>query len=675
MNAEPTAAVPLRPDSPQTALRSETAATNGRGPVLAICALLLVITFAVFAQTCRFEFVNYDDNIAVYENSYVRAGLTAKSVAWAFTFNDYEYWIPLTSISHIIDAQLFGMKPGGHHMTNVLLHAASVILLFLALRRLTGAVWRSAFVAAVFAIHPLRAESVAWVVERKDVLAGVFFMLALFFYGPGLKRGIAVMTCFLVGFLCKPMVVTLPFLLLLIDYWPGGRISKLSDWKKPVLEKLPMLLMVPFLAVLTVITQGHAPGALQTLENNSMLARLANAAMSCVIYIKQTFYPVDLIVFYSRTEEHRALWMPIAAALVLVAITAVAFVYRRKHPFLISGWFWYLGMLAPVIGIISFGFMSHADRYTYFPQIGLCIMVAWGANELFGKTPNGRMALATVGIAVVGVLAVVGFNQTKYWRDSETLWNHTLAVNPKSLLAHNNLATVLVDKKDINGAVAHLETAVEINPKFPQAQNNLGMILSNIGRVDESIAHFEKCLEADPKYAEGHNNFGSALRRQGKFEDAITHFKKATELDPKYALAHFNLGKTLLITGQAPGAADAYLAGIKLQPQFLNNKAVQRDVYQIAWTLATSPNDAFRNGKKAVQLAQEGSALSHDNTLLTAALAAGYAESGDFQNAVSTAKQGIQVANQHGETDVANALQDQLKSYEKSAPFRDLTIQ
>lgn len=671
MNAEPTAAAPLRPDSAQTTLRSEHATTANGGPAFGICALLLVLTFAVFAQTCRFDFVNYDDNIAVYENSYVREGLTAKSIAWAFTFNDYEYWIPLTSISHLVDAQLFGMKPGGHHMMNVLLHAASVVLLFLALRRLTGAVWRSAFVAAVFAIHPLRAESVAWVVERKDVLAGVFFMLALYLYGPGLKRGVAVMGCFLVGFLCKPMVVTLPFLLLLIDYWPGGRISKLSDWKKPVLEKLPMLLMVPFLAVLTVITQGHAPGALQTLEDNSMLARFANAVMSCVIYIKQTFYPVDLIVFYSRTEEHHAIWMPIAAALILIAITAFAFIYRRKHPFLLSGWFWYLGMLAPVIGIVSFGFMAHADRYTYFPQIGLCIMVAWGANELFGKTPNGRMAMTSLGVVVVGVLAVLGFQQTKYWRDSETLWNHTLAVNPTSLLAHNNLATVLMDKKDINGAVAHLETAVEINPKFPQAQNNLGMILSNIGRVDESIPHFEKCLEADPKYAEGHNNYGAALRRQGKIDEAIAHFKTATELDPKYALAQFNLGKTLLIAGQAPGAADAYLAGMKLQPQFVKNKAVQRDVYQIAWTLATSPNDAFRNGKKAVELAQEGYAPSEGNTLLMSALAAGYAESGDFQRAVSTAKGGIQAAKQRGESDVANALQEHLKSYEKKTPFRD----
>jgi hypothetical protein len=496
MNAEPTAQAPLRTES---VLVSREDRASSPAKVLLICAALIALTFAVFAQTYRFDFVNYDDNIAVYENPFVRAGLTAKSLAWAFSVNDYEYWIPLTSVSHIVDAQLFGMKPGGHHMTNVILHAASVVLLFLALRRLTGAFWRCAFVAAVFAIHPLRAESVAWVVERKDVLCSLFFMLALFFYGPGLRRGIAVMACFILGFLAKPMVLTLPFLLLLIDYWPLNRITKLSDWKKPVLEKLPMLLMVPFLAVLTVITQGHTPGALQTLENNSIWSRLGNAVISCVVYIEQTFYPVDLVVFYARSEEHHATWEPIAAALVLLAITAIAIIYRRKCAFLVSGWFWYLGMLVPVIGIVSIGHMSHADRYTYFPQIGVCIMVAWGAVELFGKSAMGRNTLAALAVAIVAALSVMGFSQTKYWRDSQTLWSHTLAVNPKSLLAHNNLATVLYDKRDVDGAIKHLEAAVEINPKFPEAQNNLGMILSNVGRVDEAIPHFEKCLEVDPK--------------------------------------------------------------------------------------------------------------------------------------------------------------------------------
>lgn len=671
MNAEPKVAVPLRPDLAGSALPSEPPARKSRGAVLALCAVLIVLTFAVFAQTCRFDFVNYDDNIAVYQNPYVRTGLTAKSLAWAFTFNDYEYWIPLTSVSHIVDVQLFGLKPGGHHLTNVLLHAASVVLLFLALRRLTGAFWRSAFVAAVFAIHPLRAESVAWVVERKDLLASVFFMLALFFYGPGWKRGIAVMACFILGFLSKPMVITLPFLLLLLDYWPGGRISKFSDWKKPVLEKLPMLAMIPFLAVLTVITQGHAPGALQSLEDNSMLARLANAVTSCLIYIKQTFYPVDLVVFYSRSEEHHAIWVPIAAAAVLAAITAVAVIYRRKHPFILSGWFWYLGMLAPVLGIISFGHMAHADRYTYFPQIGLCIIIAWGAVELFGKTANGRRTLAGLAIAVVAALAGIGFSQTKYWRNSETLWNHTLAVNPKSLLALNNLATVLYDKRDIGGAMADLEAAVEINPRFAQAQNNLGMILSNVGRVDEAVGHLEKCLEVDPNFAEAHNNFGVALRKQGKLDEAIAHFKKAAALDPKYALAEYNLGKTLLLNGNFGEAADAYLAGMKLQPEFLNSKGVQRDVYQIAWTLATSPNASLRNGKKAIEVAEQGYVHSHGSTMLLEALAAGYAEAGDFQDAINKAQQGIQFATARGESEIVGGLQEQLKSYEKNAPFRE----
>jgi tetratricopeptide (TPR) repeat protein len=676
MNAEPTPAVALPADAAASTLPSRASASQSRGLVLAVCAALIGLTFAVFAQTCWFDFVNYDDNIAVYENPFVRAGLTAKGLTWAFSFNDYEYWIPLTSISHMVDAQLFGLRAGGHHFTNVLLHAASVVLLFLALRRLTGAFWRAAFVAAVFAIHPLRAESIGWVVERKDLLAGVFFMLALFFYGPGLKRGIAVMACFILGFLSKPMVITLPFLLLLLDYWPGGRISKLSDWKKPVLEKLPMLLLIPFLAVLTVITQGHAPGALQTLESNSMAARIGNALMSCVIYIKQTFYPIDLVVFYSRTEEHHAIWMPMAAAVMVAAITAVAVIYRRKHPFLICGWFWYLGMLVPVLGIISIGHMAHADRYTYFPQIGVCIMVAWGAVELFGKSPVGRRTLAALAIAAVAILSVLGFSQTKYWRNSETLWNHTLAVNPKSLLAHNNLATVLYDKRDVDGALAHLESAVEINPRFAQAQNNLGMILSNVGRVDEAIGHFEKCLEADPKFAEGHNNFGSALRKQRKLDDAIAHFQKATELDPKYALAWYNLGKTLLVKGDLGLAGDAYLRGMEIQPEFVANRAVQKDIYQIAWSMATSPEASARNGSKAIRLAEQGYLHSKGGgALALTALAAGYAESGQFQNAVSTAQRALQMAQAQGDSALSSAVQEQMKSYEAKTPFREMAKQ
>jgi tetratricopeptide (TPR) repeat protein len=669
MSAAPTTGVPLPTNSPPATLQQTSAGSvQNKGGVLPMCAFLLIITLAVFAQTCRFSFVNYDDDSYVTANKIVQRGLTSEGFAEAFKFNKFDYWIPLTTISHMIDCQIYGPKAGGHHMTNVLLHAASVILLFLALQRMTGALWRAAFVAAVFAVHPLHVESVSWIAERKDVLSGTFFMLAIYLYGPGVWRYCAVTACFVLGLMAKPMVITLPFVLLLLDYWPLGRVKTLADWKKPVLEKLPLILLVPLSAMLTVIAQGHTNGAIQSFEQYGLPARIANAFVSCVIYIKQTFWPTNLVVFYSRNEIHRAMWEPIAAALLPVAITAVAFIYRRHRPFLLAGWLFYLGMLVPVLGLIQIGTVAHADRYTYFPQIGLCIMLAWGAVELW---PKGGVLLRAVAVLIVGALTVCGYTQTKHWKDSETLWAHTLDVNPNSLLAHNNLGTLLYQKHERDLAQAHFERALEINPKFAQAHNNLGLMLSERGQLEEAIGHFEQALQTDPRFAEAHNNIGVALRKQHKFDAAIIHFKKATELTPDYAMANFNLAKTLLLNRQFAPAADAFLAGLKLQPEFLGNRGVQKDVYDIAWTLATSPDASVRNGAKATQLAEQGYIDSHGNITLLSALAAGYAESGQFRNAINTAQQGIQLASERGESALANALQLQLKSYEASTPFRE----
>lgn len=675
MNAEPTAAASLRTAAAPSTIPGDAPSTGSRQPVLPVCVALLILTFAIFAQTCRFDFVNYDDNVAVYENQIVRGGLTAKGVVTAFKFNEIEYWIPLTTISHMVDVQLFGMKAGGHHMTNVLLFAASVILLFLALRRLTGAFWCSAFVAAVFAVHPLRAESVAWVTERKDLLASVFFMLALLFYGPGLRRNIAVMACYILAYMCKPVIVLLPFVLLLLDYWPGRRIAKFSDWKKPVLEKLPMILLIPFATVLTVIAQSHTPGAIQSFEQVSLWARVSNALISCVIYIKQTVYPVDLVVFYSTTEVHRTAFEPVAAALVLLAITAVAFVYRRKMPYLITGWLWYIIMVGPVLGLLAIGTTAHCDRYTYFPQIGLLMMIGFALPELLAKFPRALVPVTAAALVAIALLSVRAYGQTASWKDSMALWNHTLDVNPKSLLALNNRGTVLYAHGDRNGALADFKKALEIKPTFPQANNNVGMILMELNQVDEAVTHFQTAVDKDPAFAEAENNLGSALRKQGKLEEAIAHFKKAGDIQPSYALAHYNLGKTLLLQGKVSDAADGYLAGMQWRPEFLKSSAVQRDIYQIAWTLATSPSDNARNGSKAVQLAKKASEVAPGSTALLTALAAGDAEMGKFGEAVSTAQQAIRVATEHGDTPTVVALQEQLKLYEQNRAFRDASQQ
>ena len=358
--------------------------------VAAVCGFLLLAVALVFGQTVRHDFVNYDDNAYVYENPQVAGGLTAHGIAWAFTSFHVSNWHPLTWLSHMLDCQFYGLHAGGHHLTNVLLHAATAILLFLVLRRMTGDLWPSAFVAAVFAIHPLRAESVAWVAERKDVLSGLFFMLTLGAYAGyarrpfSLGRYLTVVLLFALGLMAKPMLVTLPFVLLLLDYWPLGRIGPhrrtgISSFRRVVVEKIPLLALTAASCVATVIAQGTAVIAIDVIP---LPSRIANALVSYVAYMGQLFYPAGLAVLYPHPEGGLPIWKVAASSLVLAGISAAALVWRRRFPYLFVGWFWYVGMLVPVIGLVQVGLHAMADRYTYLPQIGLCIAVTWGVAQL-----------------------------------------------------------------------------------------------------------------------------------------------------------------------------------------------------------------------------------------------------------------------------------------------------
>ena len=524
-----------------------------------ICGLLLLAVALAFGQTAGHQFVSYDDDNYVYRNPQVASGLTARGVVWAFTSGHASNWHPLTWLSHMLDVQLYGLNAGGHHLTNVLLHAAVAILLFLVLWRMTGALWRSAFVAAVFAVHPLRVESVAWVAERKDVLSGLFFMLTLWAYvgyarrpfSPG--RYLTVAVLFGLGLMAKPMLVTLPFVLLLLDYWPlgrtglpaAGRSSPFS--RRVVIEKLPLLVMAAASSVATFFAQGEAVIPVDAIPISS---RIANALVSYVAFIGKLFYPVGLAAFYPYPENGLPIWEVVASTLALAGISAAVLVWRRRFPYLFVGWFWYVGMLVPVIGLVQVGSQSMADRYTYLPQVGLCLSITWGVAQLASCRRQRRWVCGVASALAVLILMGFAWRQTSYWRNSEMFWTHSLDCAPDSYIILNNLGNTLVGVGKIDEAITHYRRALEIKPVSAEGHSNLGNALARRGQVGEAIAHYRKSLEIQPGLADTHYNLGIVLADGGQVDEAIFHFQKVLEINPADTEARDRLGLVLQQRGQ-----------------------------------------------------------------------------------------------------------------------------
>jgi protein O-mannosyl-transferase len=597
-----------------------------RRRVWVVCLVLAAITFAVFGQTLTHEFVSLDDSEYVYANPMVVQGLTIQGIVWAFAGVHAENWHPLTWLSHMLDCQLYGLNPAGHHLSNVLLHTATVILLFLVLHQMTGALWRSAFVAAVFAIHPLRVESVAWVAERKDVLSGLFFILTIGSYvryarlPPSLARYALVLLLFVLGLMCKPMLVTLPVVLLLLDYWPLQRTESAG---KLILEKLPLLALSAASCVTTVVAQHRA---LQTMESFSLPLRFANALVTCMIYLAQMVWPARLAALYPYPYNGLPLWEVVLAGILLVGLSVVAVWQRRTRPWLLIGWTWYLVMLLPVMGLIQVGRQAHADRYTYLPQIGIYLAVTWWAAEWRIKRAVRRVLMA----AVLVVLMVCAGIQATYWQDTKSLWTHALACNA------NNA----------------------------DAQSNLGLFLMQQGDVDEAIPHFQKALEIDPGHAEAQNNFGNALRQKGRVDEAIAHYQKALQITPDTASIHFNLANALLQKGRAGEAIVQFQESLKIEP------ADPRVQNSLAWLLATCPQAPLRNGARAVELARQANASNGgENPDVLHTLAAAYAEAGRFSEAVDTARHALELAGAQSNTELAGRLQLELKLYQANRPY------
>ena len=556
----------------------------------AICAALIVITWAVFGETVGHEFVNFDDPIYVSENDHVRAGLSWQGVAWAFTHIHSHNWHPLTTISHMLDCQLFGLKPGAHHFVNVLLHSATAALLFFLLAQFTGspsspqdesvsprrpdrtgAIGSSAFVAAVFAIHPLHVESVAWISERKDVLSGLFFVLTLlayFYYTrkPNIGRYLSVSILFACGLMSKPMLVTLPVILLLLDYWPLKRLSGPSA-RRVLVEKIPLVILSIASAVGTLVAQNEGIGLVR-LEVLPLSWRITNALVACLVYIWQMIWPANLALAYHHPGK-LPLWQVAGAAALLVAVTLGVFALRKRSPYLVVGWLWYLVMLVPVLGLIQVGGQAHADRYTYLPQIGLSLAVTWGVVDLARFWRYYGAILGAAAAIIISALALRAANQVWYWHDSERLWRHALTVTTENDVAHLGLGQLLLDQERLDDAITELQIVVARHPNDVDARLKLASALSEKkGRMNDAIAQYEAAAKIGAPDPDVETTLANLLLEQGRMEEAIRYYRDVVRLQPSSALAHYNLAVGLHRDKQLSEAIIHYKAALQIDPNY-----------------------------------------------------------------------------------------------------------
>lgn len=553
-----------------------------------ICLALLLATLAVYSRVRSFDFVNYDDREYVSENSRVQAGLTSEGFVWAFTSVYDGNWIPLTWLSHMTDCQLFGLRSGPHHLINVLLHALSTLLLFVLLKQLTGSRWRSAFVAFLFALHPLHVESVAWVTERKDVLCAFFWFLTMWGYvryveRPRLGRYLLVVVSFCLGLMSKSMIITLPFALLLLDVWPLRRLqvgrtappakskpgARSSAAPQPTVagllrEKAPLFTLSAGMAVVTFVAQRRG-GAVVPLQSIPLGTRLENALVSYIAYIAKTLWPTRLAAFYPHPVALPA-WQVIAAGMAIAGMSVLALRSARRFPYVLVGWFWYLGTLVPVIGFVQVGMQARADRYTYIPSVGILLILAWGVADVFARWPRSKAVLAGLSAAVCATCLILTWHQIQYWKDSVSLFQHALDVTADNHVAHNGLGVALEEQGRIDEAVLHYQDAIRIRPAYPEAYANLGEAYLRLGRTEDAITQLTQANRLNPRSPEAHISLGIALNTLGKTDDAITELLEAVRISPDSANAHYNLGRFYAGMGRLPEATAQFYLAVRLQP-------------------------------------------------------------------------------------------------------------
>jgi protein O-mannosyl-transferase len=551
-----------------------------------IISLLLILAILItYGQVKNFDFVGFDDQDYVTENKQVQKGLTVEGIRWAFTTFHAANWHPLTWLSHMLDCELYGLNSMGHHWTNLIFHMVNSILLFIVLELMTGAIWRSAFVAAIFALHPLHVESVAWVSERKDVLSTFFGLLVIFSYYryvkiSSLKNYLLVIIFFCLGLMSKPMLVTFPFVLLLLDFWPLKRFYYKNDYLlyserathydskgicRLILEKIPLFIPVVISCVLTFFAQ-KSEGAVQTLGILSLKNRIANALVSYLNYVFKMLWPSKLAVFYPHPGETLPVWQIFGAAWLITCACFLAIRAAKKYPYIVIGLFWYLGTLVPVIGLIQVGEQAMADRYTYIPLIGLFIIVAWGALDLFRKWHYQKKHLMVFAMIILSALTARTISQIRHWKNGVTLFEHAIKVTENNYKAHNNLASAL-HPTDLDRAIFHYKEALRIHPKYVTALCNLGLALNKKGNYKEAALYFTKALNIDPQKTDTRMDLANIFFLQAKHEKAISEYREILKIDPKNAIAHYNMAYMLSVQKKIYEAEYHYKETLRINPK------------------------------------------------------------------------------------------------------------
>jgi tetratricopeptide (TPR) repeat protein len=619
-------------------------------PATFICFLLAAVTFGAFWPLVHHDFINCDDQLYVTENGIIQSGLHWDGLVWAFSTAKGGNWHPLTWLSHMLDVQLFGLKPGWHHLTSLILHLANTVLVFMVLRRMTGAQWRSAFVAALFALHPLHVESVAWVSERKDVLSTFFFFLTLLAYvryaemkvqSPKSKAQspeppvhashithhaslyyILTLLFLALGLMSKPMLVTMPFVLLLLDYWPLGRVeiknqkSKIKNLLPLVLEKIPFLALSAAMSVVTFLAQKQS-GAVANTVMAPFELRIENALVSYAAYLLKMLWPVRLAILYPYPTGIPAAFVGIAL-LILVSISLVAWSYRRKWPYIFVGWAWFVGTLVPVIGLVQVGRQSMADRYSYLPLLGIFIILAWGLADLTARCSRRMVPLAAAAALLLGTCAILTRCQVNRWQDSETLFRHTITVTGDNPVAQESLGAALAGQGRIAEAAEHFAQAVKIDPNYAQARTDLGLTQVLAGQLDEGIRQYRAALTIDPHSENAHFNLGRALASQGKLAEAVPEYQAALQLNPGSLETREFLAEALAQVGKADEAAVHFEKVLQSNP---NQAAHWR--YGLLLAQTGRPNEAIVHLREAVRLQPDA---ERHQALAQALAAAGHPE-------------------------------------------------
>lgn len=530
---------------------------------------LCVTIIASYWGITEYDFINLDDEIFIFGNYHVRQGLSYESILWAFGFTDITYWQPLTWLSHMLDCQLFGLDPGKHHLVNLIIHIINTMILFAGLRLMSGSLLKSAVVSALFALHPLNIESVAWISERKNLLSASFWFLTMLSYSyytrkPGFFRYLIPLIFFTLGLMTKPMVVTLPFALLLMDHWPLKRMK--TDRKlltRLIIEKIPFFILT---ASSLYITLQHLGGNVVSQTSVSSGLRIQNALVSYVTYLGKFFFPTNLAIFYPFPDT-LPLWKSTSALFLLLFISVLAVMFFRKKPYIFTGWFWFTGTLFPAIGLIQGGLWpAIADRFVYIPCIGILFIIVWGAYDLTQDHQLQRKFLTVCFSAIAGILLVITYTEVRHWKNSLTIFQHTLASTENNFVAHNNLGVAFEENGDLKNARFHYKQALRIKPSYAEAHNNMGNILAAQNKNTAAEAHFAKALRINPDFAKAHNNMGNIKFKQNIPAKAIEHYLSALELNPYYANAHSNLGSALIYEGKIEEGIKRYKQALSIQP-------------------------------------------------------------------------------------------------------------